>query len=256
MAGSITVKNTVIGGGGIPSVCVPLIGEDAGRLMEGAREAVAAGADLVEWRADLFKGIFDPGKIREVLEGLCGILGQTPLIFTVRTEREGGTLAISHGEYVDILKSTAATGLPALIDVEVLQLEGSQMQDLAAQIHRAGGAVIGSSHHFDRTPSEAEMEDIFRREDQAGADLLKLAVMPRSYADVARLLDVTGRMVRGGCRKPVITMAMGGLGAVSRFCGEIFGSAVTFAAVDGASAPGQLPIGELRQLLQVFHTFR
>lgn len=255
MAGSITIKNTVIGEG-VPAVCVPLTDRDPDQLLEGAREAVAAGADLVEWRADFFKGIFDPGKIRETLGELCAMLGQTPLIFTIRTAREGGELKISPGEYVDILGHTAATGLPALIDVEVMQLDGLQQQELAAQIHRTGGAMIGSSHHFDRTPSEEEMEEILRREERAGADLLKLAVMPRSYADVASLLRVTGKMARGGCRRPVITMSMGELGAASRFCGEIFGSAVTFAALGKASAPGQLPIEELHQLLQVFHMFR
>ncbi len=255
MAGSITVKNTVIGGG-VPLICVPLTSGDPQQSMEGARAAVAAGADLVEWRADLFEGIFDRKKVREMLEGLCHILGETPLIFTVRTGKEGGDLQISPGEYVDILKDAAATGLPALVDVEVLQLEGLQQKELAAQIHQAGGVMIGSSHHFHRTPSEEEMEEIFRREDQAGADILKLAVMPHDHTDVASLLDVTGRMAHGGCQKPVITMSMGEMGDISRICGEIFGSAVTFAAMGKASAPGQLPIEELRRLLQVFHRFR
>jgi len=57
MVGSITVKNTVIGEG-IPAVCVPLTGATLPQLMTEAREAAAAGPDLVEWRADLFEGIF------------------------------------------------------------------------------------------------------------------------------------------------------------------------------------------------------
>ena len=54
MVGSITVKNTVIGEG-IPAVCVPLTGATLPQLMTEAREAAAAGPDLVEWRADRWK---------------------------------------------------------------------------------------------------------------------------------------------------------------------------------------------------------
>ena len=99
------------------------------------------------------------------------------------------------------------------------------------------------------------MEAALKREDEAGADILKLAVMPHDYRDTARLLRVTGRMSRENTQKPLITMSMGDLGSASRFCGEIFGSAVTFATAGRMSAPGQLPIDELRTLLQTFHEF-
>jgi 3-dehydroquinate dehydratase-1 len=46
-------------------------------------------------------------------------------------------------------------------------------------------------------------------------------------------------------------MAMGGLGAVSRLCGGVFGSALTFAVGAAASAPGQVPIDEVRATLAV-----
>ena len=251
MVGSITVKNTVIGEG-IPAVCVPLTGATLPQLMTEAREAAAAGPDLVEWRADLFEGIFRMREVEEALKVLCDLCGDVPLIVTIRTEKEGGELKISLKDYVEILKKTAATGLPSLIDVEALQLDIHEQREIAEAIHQAGMWMIGSSHHFGCTPSEEEMKEIFRREEEAGADLLKLAVMPQDYGDLARLLTVTAQM-RDGCERPVITMSMGEIGSASRFCGEIFGSAVTFAAVGKASAPGQLPIDELRQLLAVFH---
>lgn len=251
MGGSITVKDTVIGEG-IPAVCVPLTSVTLLQLMTEAREAAAAAPDLVEWRADLFGGIFCTREVEEALKNLCDLCGDVPLIFTVRTEKEGGELKISPEDYVGILKKAAATGLPSLIDVEVLQLDIHQQREVADAIHRAGMWMIGSSHHFGCTPSQEEMKEIFRREEEAGADLLKLAVMPQDYGDLARLLAVTAQM-RDGCERPVITMSMGEMGSASRFCGEIFGSAVTFATVGKASAPGQLPIEELRQLLAVFH---
>ena len=53
--------------------------------------------------------------------------------------------------------------------------------------------------------------------------------------------------------KPVIAMSMGNLGSMSRIAGENFGSAVTFATVGKASAPGQFPVEELRMMMNALH---
>ena len=42
-------------GEGIPRICVPVVGENRAEILEQAREAVRAGADLVEWRMDYWK---------------------------------------------------------------------------------------------------------------------------------------------------------------------------------------------------------
>ena len=44
---------------------------------------------------------------------------------------------------------------------------------------------------------------------------------------------------------------MGKLGAVSRVCGELFGSCVTFAAGKNASAPGQIEAEKMEEILKV-----
>ncbi|MCI8815180.1 MAG: type I 3-dehydroquinate dehydratase [Lachnospiraceae bacterium] len=254
MAGSITIKNTVIGKG-TPCICVPLTGENLSKLMDEAEKAVAARPDLVEWRGDFFQKILNPKEVEQAFKELTSLLGSMPLIFTIRTKKEGGSLAISPEEYASVLEEAAAMEALSLMDVEILQLKDSLRQRVVQKIHQAGKYVIGSSHHFEKTPSKEEMTEILAAEDRAGADILKLAVMPQDYLDLARLLDVTGERARGGCAKPIITMSMGDLGCASRFCGEIFGSAVTFASVGNASAPGQLPLKELRELLRVFHKF-
>lgn len=254
MARSIAVKNIVIGEG-MPCICVPLTETDLRGLAEEARQAADACPDLVEWRADCFKDILCLEEMQNVLRKLDSILGQIPVIFTIRTEKEGGSLQIPPEKYARLVRAAADTGIPSFVDVEVMQIEQILLQELIGQIHQAGVLVIGSNHHFEGTPPEDEMKEILWREDEAGADILKLAVMPHTYRDVAGLLRVTGQMRRDRISKPMITMAMGSLGSASRFSGEIFGSAVTFATVGKSSAPGQLPIDELKSLLTVFHEF-
>ena len=49
---------------------------------------------------------------------------------------------------------------------------------------------------------------------------------------------------------PLITMSMGGVGAMTRLCGWLYGSALTFAVGKSSSAPGQIPIEDLRAALK------
>ena len=252
MTKSITVKKTTIGDG-MPCICVPLTKKTLAALEAEAENAVAAAPDLVEWRADFFEGLRRPEEVKRALAALDAVLGDIPLIFTIRTQKEGGNAELSPEEYAQITECAAATKIPSLTDVEILQLGDVLLHRIIGKIHQSGGRAIGSSHDFEKTPTEREMEEILRREDAAGADILKLAVMPNSYRDLARLLSVTAQMRNSGCAKPVITMSMGERGSASRFLGEVFGSAVTFATAGEASAPGQLPIKEARELLCAVH---
>ena len=88
------------------------------------------------------------------------------------------------------------------------------------------------------------------KEQALGADIAKVAVMPRAMDDVLTLLQATLQASRT-LEIPVVSMAMGGLGTLTRVCGWAFGSAMTFAVGDGISAPGQMPIEDVEAALAV-----
>ena len=88
---------------------------------------------------------------------------------------------------------------------------------------------------------------------ELGADIPKIAVMPQSKRDVLTLLAATEEMVSEYANRPIITMSMAGTGLISRLCGEVFGSALTFGAVGKASAPGQMNALQLREILSMIH---
>jgi len=54
--------------------------------------------------------------------------------------------------------------------------------------------------------------------------------------------------------KPQLTMSMGGLGAITRLSGEVFGSDLTFGMIGTPSAPGQVDVGQLRHVLSTVHS--
>jgi 3-dehydroquinate dehydratase I len=114
----------------------------------------------------------------------------------------------------------------------------------------AGLQLVLSFHDFNATPAAEALLARFAQAQSLGADVAKVAVMPRSTEDVLTLLSATERACHS-LSIPVVSMSMGPLGAVTRACGWTFGSAMTFAVGEGSSAPGQMPIEDIRQAIDI-----
>ena len=275
---------SIPGPGGLPAVAVSLTGPSLAQARTQARSAVDAGADVLELRVDLLEEAgaltgfapMDAAAVAQVLECLRG-LGEAiaadgvdadaaaPLLLTCRTAAEGGRARLDDAAYGSLLRSVldgladwAPERRPAAIDVEV---QRGCLPQVCAQAHELGIDVVASFHDFEATPADEVLEEVLARMAREGADLAKIAVWPTSADDVARLLGVCARATAGagersGLGVPVAAMSMGALGAVSRVA-PAFGSALTFAVVPDeqgqarASAPGQLPIQDVRRCLEL-----
>ena len=147
-----------------------------------------------------------------------------------------------------------AQGSADALDIEWLA-DKTLTEELRDAAHRAGVSALFSEHHFGSTPDTGVMTDTLVGMLDLGADIAKLAVMPRNRADAARLLEATARAADARPDTPLITMSMGPLGAVTRFCGGAFGSCATFGVTSGtsASAPGQPPADVLKAKLITAH---
>ena len=119
--------------------------------------------------------------------------------------------------------------------------------------HACGVKVVASNHDFDKTPDKEDIVGRLRKMQDLGADIPKIAVMPQSKLDVLTLLSATEEMNRLYADRPIITMSMAGTGVISRLCGEVFGSALTFGAAGKASAPGQMGVNDLNTVLNLLH---
>lgn len=249
MKKEITIKGLTIGTG-IPKICVPIVSEKTKDILEMAKEAEKSSADLVEWRADFWEELGDEQALEKILADLQQILKTKPLLFTIRTQAEGGEFQGNTKEYEKLVK-TAAKGAD-MADVEVFMKELNP-KEFIQEIQKENCVVVGSNHDFHKTP---EKEEIIRRlcfMQQAGADIPKIAVMPKTSKDVLTLLSATEEMASVHADRPVVTMSMSGSGVISRISGEVFGSAITFGSISKASAPGQLELNELRKALDIIH---
>lgn len=246
----VLVRNTRIGNG-IPKICVPIVEKDLSSILDTARNIKTSCPDLVEWRCDHFDQAEDPEAAVHVLKALHEILDDIPVLFTFRTEKEGGAKSISADAYEHLNCQVAKSRQADLIDVEIFTGDDT-VRGILASAHHAGVPVVASNHHFHETPDQDTLLSIFTKMDQMGADILKIAVMPQSRKDVLTLLSATEEMDRLTAR-PLITMSMGPLGMISRLSGEVFGSALTFGAVGKVSAPGQIDAGDLAGVLKLIH---
>ena len=269
---------SIPGPGGLPAVAVSLTGPSLAQVRTQARSAIDAGADVLELRVDLLEeagALAAPAPLdaataaAQVLECLRGLReaidGAAPLLLTCRTAAEGGRAQLDDTAYGSLLRSVldgltdwAPERRPAAIDVEV---QRGCLPQVCTQAHALSIDVVASFHDFEATPADEPLEEVLARMAREGADLAKIAVWPTSADDVARLLGVCARATAGagecsGLGVPVAAMSMGTLGAVSRVA-PAFGSALTFAVVPDeqgqarASAPGQLPIQDVRRCLEL-----
>lgn len=247
----VVVRNIKIGEG-IPKICVPIVGVTKEDILNEAKTFETVPADILEWRVDWFEYAFDTEQVKEVLKQLRAALKDKPLLFTLRTFKEGGQKAVEPEAYAALNIAAVKTGCIDLLDVEAFTGDGV-VKDMIEAAHKHGVKVIASNHDFNQTPEKDVMIGRLRKMQELGADISKIAVMPQSKKDVLTLLAATEEMYREHADRPIVTMSMAGVGAISRLCGEVFGSALTFGAAKKASAPGQLDVNDLAEVLSLLH---
>lgn len=250
MSKIVEVRNVKLGEGR-PKICIPLTDKKIEALLASAEKLKSVPCDLVEWRGDFFEEVEDASAFNAAAKALREALGDMPILFTIRTAAEGGNMAVSGQAYADLNLTAIESGMVDLVDLEICRGEDVAHQVVSAA-HAKGVKVVGSRHDFDKTPEKSFIVENLVNMQQVGCDVAKFAVMPRSERDVLTLLDATLTMKEEHAETPVITMSMGPMGAVSRVCGSLFGSALTFGTAGAASAPGQLPADILDSFLKAF----
>ena len=252
MSSYVEVRGVKIGEG-VPKICVPIVGKTKEEILAAAKSFADVKMDVVEWRVDWFDGVFDFAQVEDVLKDLREALGNIPLLMTFRTSKEGGEKAIEPAAYAELNIKAAQTGYVDLVDVEIFTGDDI-VKKIIDGAHAAGVKVIASNHDFFKTPAKADIIYRLRKMQDMNADIPKIAVMPQNKKDVLTLLAATEEMTTNYADRPIITMSMAGTGVISRLCGEVFGSSMTFGAAKKASAPGQMGVKDLETVLGLLHS--
>lgn len=248
----VKVKKKVIGGE-MPLICLPIVSGEKEVLIREAADLISLNPDLLEWRIDGFDRVRDIKESLVVLEELTRMSGSIPLIFTCRIDSEGGLQKLPREVRLNLITQVLETGLIDIVDIELCN--DDEFIDLVlseAGKHKA--KVILSYHDFEKTPSTEFILDKLAQAQKKGADIAKLAAMPNSLEDVLTLMQATLKAREGVIDIPVVTMSMGEKGLITRVAGGVFGSDITFAMGKTSSAPGQVPIAELRNAMNVLYS--
>lgn len=256
-------------------LCVPIMVEDEPTALRDAAEARDGGADIIEFRIDSFfsgsrsaEGDLEEREVRAILRLVrdCPL----PCIVTCRAASEAGgpgagydgddSARISLYEKLGTAgDEAAAAGRPAwqaprYIDVELATYARSanirQKIDLAVdhpgQRRLVSTGLILSFHDFSGRPP-----DLLRRlasiAHEPAARIAKVAFTARSVRDNLELFDLLRDNAAG---RPLIALAMGRFGLMSRVLAPKFGGFLTYAALrpGAATAPGQPTVRELLDL--------
>jgi 3-dehydroquinate dehydratase-1 len=212
-----------------PLICVPILKKDREDVLKVATEAIKLGADLVELRIDALLDN-DPQSVTHLMEEI-----NHPIIATNRMREEGGYFMGSESERSGIL--VEAADYADYVDIELQTNE-----KLRSEVIRATKSAIISFHDFERTPPRNELLEIVRRERELGA-IAKFSVMPQNRQDTLNVLEVVNQ------NDNTIGIAMGELGRYTRVVAPLLGSPLTYASLDGGSAPGQLDLNDTKEII-------
>ena len=245
------IKGIEFKSGNKPVICVPVMGNDIDEIIEKTKNAIGTKCPMIEWRMDCFSDYLELDKVRQVLDKLAGLCNNTVLLATLRTVGQGGNAEIGSDKLGEYYTRLAGMHAADLIDVEFFELD--KPGQVIKNIHEMGGKVITSHHDFAETPEMSTMAMIYEEMLKGHADIVKLAVTPKDMTDVLNLLHVTNDFSVDYPETPAVAMSMGKLGVISRICGEAYGSCITFGALGESSAPGQVGVDDLAQVLNIIH---
>jgi 3-dehydroquinate dehydratase/shikimate dehydrogenase len=171
------------------------------------------------------------------LKWLAGERPRAVLIATCRRRQGGGRFQGSRTSQLEILAHAVRAGC-RWCDVEIetaKRLSRGEMQRVLSPAR-----VMVSHHDFRSTPQS--LSSIIRQLERTGGQAFKIATHCRSISDSVRVCEVA----KG--RRDVVAIPMGEVGLAGRVLSLRQGSALSYAAVEQATAPGQLSLDAMEHL--------
>jgi len=220
-------------GKGLPRLCAVVASEDAHAMQRDVRLAVRA-TPTVELRLDWLRG--DPERAR-VLRWLkkSSFPGVTFLATCRRIEGGGRFSGDVQGELYWLMQAREAGCEWCDVEVETERA----LPDKSVRAFAVPRRVLLSVHDFARTP---ELPRRLNAAMHGEADAVKIAALARSLDDGLRLLRLAKKS------RNFVAVPMGEVGLPLRILALREGSALAYAPVEAATAPGQASLHEMKWL--------
>ncbi len=252
---------------GRPKIAVPITGRNHDEIIDEVEAALKTPCNILEWRADYYLNEIDDlaEKVESteahlemirILDDIDYVSGGMPLIFTIRGDRQGGKVSISREHAYDLASLAAQSRLVDFVDMELLDDDNSfneeQVIEQIYEIQSFGVRVIISYHDYKGMPSVTEINNLVRFMRSIGADICKIAGTVSNKAEAVNMIKASAYLTRGD-QDPIIIIAMGEMGLMTRVAGGKYGSCISFAYGRTPTAPGQVDVKTLARLLDEYY---
>ena len=213
------------------SICVPIQATTQKEAKKAMKE-IAGKADMAELWLDYIKDL----DIADLLKNK-----PLPVLCVCKMPAEKGKFRGTRAQAVDLLVKAAEFG------AEYIDISHSSYSNQKSQIRNHKSTLILSYHNFTKTPPLTTLIKKAEAMRHAGADIIKIAVMPKSLKDTVSIIMLAKHLESK--KIPHILIAMGKMGALSRILTPTLGGTIMFAPLSTSktSAPGQLTVKELKE---------
>jgi 3-dehydroquinate dehydratase type I len=219
-------------------ICIPIIAKDTEEALLKITEAHTL-ADILELRLDLM----DTFDLRAIIDA-C----HRPILATYRSKKDGGMGSEDPETRVDHAIAAIQEGAD-LVDVE-LSLPPKWRNKIFDEKGRSD--IVISTHRENGTPSRLDLEKILNDSAATGADFVKIVTRAETWADNLRVLELIPKAQDRGIN--ITAFCMGPIGRISRIFSHLMGAHLTFASLEEGqeSASGQIPVREMKKILEMF----
>ena len=222
---------------------MPILAADYSETLNCVDMANSSNCQLIEWRLDALNGKVDMEKVISTCHSIKNKTDKK-LIVTLRTARQGGLRDMDPSNYVWMVRRLIDLAELDFVDIEMANCAGdAQLKMLTGMAKRKGVNVIVSYHDMLYTESAREIYMRLCHMKYLGADLPKVAYMANKQGDVEAVIN--GATTAAAEIGPVIAIAMGELGKITRIEGDKFGSVINFLKPIGSKSDQAKNIGQL-----------
>lgn len=248
----IQIKNITLGKDQ-PKIALPLMIKSINELEDQLAEFKRSEEyfEIIEWRVDFINNLTDYVTLIAIAARIQFTFPSKLLLFTCRTSDEGGFAKLDNDSYFELNKQMILSKKIDLVDIEFNRLD-EKTDDFMSWIHSQNVHSILSIHNFQKMLSQDELCKLYEAMQQKDASIIKIAMMANNTQDLLTLLHSAHEInIDSNSKKLMAMIAMGQFGKLSRICGELFGSCLTFGTLKKASAAGQIEIHTLKKMLKI-----
>ncbi len=224
-----------------PEICLSLACENMDQL-RAEIEKYGNYCTIIEWCVDAF------GEAAELTQE-----DFIALLCEIKNLRKGRKLIVDCKAEAELEARILqwSMGIADMIDIDA---DNPLVNKLVRRARRKGTKTIISHHDFEAMPTRDEIALEFIKMEKTGGDILKIAAMANSEQDTYSLLEGAASYCQLKYHQPIVAIAMGEEGQVSRICAGDFGAVISYACGSTPTAPGQIDAKRLYEYMNKYYS--